>query len=62
MMETEAKVRRPFMTVTEVAHLFKVHRNTVYNWIRSGQISAFKVGRDWHIETASLGRFPCPSE
>ena len=62
-METERVVGPfmtvgPFMSVSEVVRLFKVHRNTVYNWIYTGQVSALKVGRIWHIRTETLGRIP----
>ncbi|MCK5307190.1 MAG: helix-turn-helix domain-containing protein [Zetaproteobacteria bacterium] len=39
------------LTVQEVCNLLRVHPNTVYNWIRSGRLSAFKVGRAWRIPT-----------
>ena len=43
-----------FLTVKEVAELLRVHKNTVYNWIRSGNLRAFKVGRQWHIHRQDL--------
>jgi len=39
----------PLLTVEDVAWLLQVHKNTVYNWIHSGKLYAFKVGRDWRI-------------
>ena len=44
----------PLLTVADVAFLFQVHKNTVYNWIHSGKLQAFKVGRDWRIRKEDL--------
>ena len=44
----------PLLTVEDIAWLFKVHKNTVYNWIRSEKLRAFKVGRDWRIRKEDL--------
>jgi excisionase family DNA binding protein len=51
-------------TVDEVAVRFKVTRQTVYNWIKAGQLAAIKVGRSVRIEASALDRFIavyCPS-
>ena len=39
----------PVMTVREVAKLFKVKEKTVRALIRSGELEAKKVGRQWRI-------------
>lgn len=35
--------------VTELAAEFKVSKDTVYSLARSGEIPAFKVGREWRF-------------
>jgi len=44
----------PLLTVKEVAGLLRVCENTVYNWIHSGKLRAFKVGRDWRIPKEAI--------
>lgn len=38
-----------FYTVKELAEKIKVHPKTVLAYIRSGEMKAFKVGKDWRI-------------
>lgn len=40
MAEEEMKLYK----VSEVAERFKVHHRTVLNWIREGELAAYKVG------------------
>ena len=49
------------LTVKEVAELLCIHENTVYNWIHSGRLPAFKsadnpytVARHWRIRRKDL--------
>ena len=44
-------------TVEEVKDKMKVTRQTVYNWIKSGALESFKVGRSVRITDAALKRF-----
>jgi excisionase family DNA binding protein len=37
------------MTVNDLARYLKVHPSTVYRLLRTGQLPAFKVGRDWRF-------------
>lgn len=43
MKDTELLPR--FLTPDEVADLLRVSRRTVYNWLRSGQLSAIRLGK-----------------
>ena len=45
--------------VREAARLTGVHPNTLLNWIRSGQLEAFKVGEKGHyrIRRDALDKF-----
>jgi excisionase family DNA binding protein len=38
-----------FLTLDEVAELFRVHRGTVYKWVRSGKLRAIRVAATWRI-------------
>jgi excisionase family DNA binding protein len=42
------------LTVTEVAELFGVPRNTVLNWIKAGSLNAFRFGAKWMIRRQDL--------
>jgi excisionase family DNA binding protein len=37
------------LTLDEVAELFRVHRGTVYKWVRSGKIRAVRVAATLRI-------------
>lgn len=45
----EVLTRHPFVTVTEVASILRVTRQTVYNLIASGDIPSVKVGNNVRI-------------
>ncbi|MGX7364689.1 helix-turn-helix domain-containing protein [Aerococcus suis] len=36
-------------TVEEVADMLKVSRRTVYNYIKSEKLRAYKIGKEWRI-------------
>ncbi len=42
------------ITVTQVAELFGVPRNTVLNWISTGSLRAFRFGHKWMIRRQDL--------
>ncbi len=44
-------------TLKEVEDLLQVTRRTLYNWIKDGQLKAFKVGRGWRITKEALEEF-----
>jgi len=43
-----------FMTVAEVAVLFRVAKMTVYRYIHAGQLRAWRIGRSYRIRTADV--------
>ncbi len=47
---------RETLGVHEFARLSGKHFNTVYNWIRSGGVSARKQDGEWRIPTSELDR------
>lgn len=51
---------RPGYRVSEAAEALGIHRDTLYKWIRSGQIKAKEIGRTrktLFITAAELERF-----
>jgi excisionase family DNA binding protein len=46
-MEKSINEYRDLLTVDEVAEVFRVHKSTVYKLIKSGQIRAIKLGREY---------------
>lgn len=46
-----------YYTIEEVAKLLKVAYLTVYRWIRSGKLTAYKAGKQYRIEKTDLDKF-----
>ncbi|MHB1255259.1 MAG: helix-turn-helix domain-containing protein [Dethiobacteraceae bacterium] len=45
-----------YYTPEEVAEILKTHRETVYNWLRSGKLKGVKVINLWRISETELKR------
>ncbi|MDD9718625.1 helix-turn-helix domain-containing protein [Dinoroseobacter sp. PD6] len=43
-----------YLSVKEVAQVFRVCPKTVRRWIASGQLPATRLGRDWRIARSDL--------
>ena len=43
-----------FLSVREVAALFRINPKTVRRWIASGTLPATRLGRDWRIARSDL--------
>lgn len=52
-METQPQI----MTIEEVADYFKVHRNTIYRWVKEGHLEAMKFGRTLRFTQAAISKF-----
>jgi len=46
-----------YYTIEEVAKILKVAYLTVYRWIQSGKLVAFKAGKQYRVKKADLDRF-----
>lgn len=44
-------------TLKEIEDLLRVTRRTLYNWIKSGKLKAFRVGKEWRITKEALEEF-----
>lgn len=47
----------PLLTVGEVAQMMRVSNMTVYRLIKSGQLSAVRVGKNYRIRRADVDRY-----
>lgn len=47
----------PLLTVSEVARLMRVSNMTVYRLIKSGQLAAIRVGKNFRIRRRDVGRY-----
>lgn len=46
---------KPFLTAAEAASLLGVSRiQSIYTWLKTGQLPALRVGRLWRISTQDL--------
>lgn len=46
-----------YYTIEEVAKMLKVAYLTVYRWIQSGKLVAYKAGKQYRIEKTDLKEF-----
>ena len=50
-------LRKPLLTVHEVAELLKIKESTVRAMINEKQLRAIKLGRDWRVAVKDLEAF-----
>ncbi|TVP95176.1 MAG: DNA-binding protein [Acholeplasmatales bacterium] len=53
MIDIELKL----YTIEEVTKILKVTQRTVYNYIKSGELKAIKVGKNWRVKHKDLEQF-----
>lgn len=46
-----------YLTVEQVAKLLQVSERSIYNWILSGKLTAYKFGDNWRITPSALEAF-----
>ena len=44
-----------YLTPREVMELLAIGKNTFYKMVQSGQLPAFKIGRQWRVRRADIG-------
>ena len=47
----------PLLTVAEVAQTMRVSNMTVYRLIKSGQLAALRVGKNYRIRSSDIDRY-----
>lgn len=50
-------IKDEFYTLAELETIFKVTRRTLYNWIKSGELKALKLGNEWRVSKESMENF-----
>jgi acetyl-CoA synthetase len=50
-------VEEAYYTLQEIADRLKVSYRTVYRWVRSGRLAAYKFGQDWRVSESDLRAF-----
>lgn len=51
---TAETVHSPFLTLGEVLRYLRVNARTVYRLIRTGELPASRIGRQWRIRRSDL--------
>ena len=57
MSESQPFVPGGLLTVTEVANAMRVSNMTVYRLIKSGELPAVRVGKNYRLRETDLERF-----
>jgi len=42
------------LTIAEVSKILRIHRNTVYRLVKSGDLPGFKIGDNWRVYEEDL--------
>jgi len=50
-------VEEKYYTIDEIAKILKVAYLTVYRWIQSGKLVAFKAGKQYRVKKGDLDSF-----
>lgn len=45
------------LTVDEACEILRVHYQTLYKWLRSGELKSVRPGRKWMIPESEIQRF-----
>ncbi|MFN2525561.1 MAG: helix-turn-helix domain-containing protein [Actinomycetota bacterium] len=53
----ERELGEPLLTVGEVANVMRVSNMTVYRLIKSGQLAAIRVGKNYRIRRSDVDRY-----
>lgn len=54
IVSLSALIDPPVLTVSDVAEELRTPRNTVLNWIKTGRLKAFRIGKKWQIRREHL--------
>ncbi|MBQ4165283.1 MAG: helix-turn-helix domain-containing protein [Oscillospiraceae bacterium] len=48
---------KAILTITDLQKLLNIGKNTALRLVQSGDVEAFKVGRQWRVTRESVGRY-----
>lgn len=51
------KISNKLLTVNEVANILRVSNMTVYRLVKSGQIPAIRVGKNYRIKESDVNKY-----
>lgn len=51
------EIKSEFLTVSEVARLMRVSNMTVYRLIRSGELSAVRIGNRYRLKESDVAKY-----
>jgi excisionase family DNA binding protein len=54
---SQLKQRKTYFNTTEVMSIIGVTRATLCGWVRSGSISAIRVGKDYKFDPSTVARW-----
>ncbi|MCA1838836.1 MAG: helix-turn-helix domain-containing protein [Actinomycetota bacterium] len=57
MKKRDGYVGEPLLTVVEVATMMRVSNMTVYRLIKSGQLPALKVGKNYRLRSSDVENY-----
>lgn len=57
MNELKPEIESEFLTVSEVARLMRVSNMTVYRLIRSGELSAVRIGNRYRLKNSDVHKY-----
>ena len=57
MEANRASDRTRWLTIADVAELLQVSDRTVQRWIKTGELAAHQLGRQWRISTRDLEEY-----
>ena len=57
IVENMAQANTEFYRAQELADMLKVNIMTIYRYIKSGKLSAYKIGKEFRVEKKAFDEF-----
>jgi excisionase family DNA binding protein len=57
VVKLKEKISNKLLTVNEVANILRVSNMTVYRLVKSGQIPAIRVGKNYRIKESDVNKY-----
>ncbi len=57
MAKTECPTDVPLLTINDVADFCRMTPKTVWRWVKSGDLAAYKLGAQWRVSRKDLDLF-----